>query len=591
MNGNARSGRELNAFCNFMVAIESLPQAQYFLDTNHQPTKALESGFIGLPEKFSLIAIREEVQDNLCSEAADPWLYVKLMRGKLEQLINGLPEGSYFKEQAIQLSAIFEKNIEVMMKNLGYCCAVYRTVAVSLTCEVCEFDCEEGSTYHSFFNGSFWHTICSSCFEGDEEGNVEVTEGEEMKKFKVDDFTLTVHAADYAEKLVECHYCARKLHQVCINYLEDLWKATYPSIPFTCESCLHSKGMSKIPKLKASSSLPESAVSKLIEDKVKTMLTSNGAGDRDVTVRAFSSKQKTILEPEAMEKFGETGELATEFPHVQRAIYVFLDIDGQDVCIFGMHTKEYGADCPAPNKGKVYISYLDSVKLFEPALLRTSVYYEIILGYFSYLKLRGFQSVHFEASAPEEGVEYIFYRRPKRQLERTIPQSKLVEWYKELCNKGQERHIISGYKDSTSFPTLPVTEVGYFGDGDVWVDTLEELIETLNEEEQKALEDGTEFDYSSRLEEELKEEEIDTLFEIILRKDKEMKIQNDVLLPCEIVSSRSSVYAFFSDSYVPYEFSTVRHAHHSTQALIYRMKKDINETIMTLSQNFDMMSM
>ena len=88
-------------------------------------------------------------------------------------------------------------------------------------------------------------------------------------------------------------------------------------------------------------------------------------------------------------RFGTTGEMAGEFPYVAKAIYAFQELDGQDVCIFGMHTQEYGSDCPAPNKGKVYIAYLDSVKLFQPAGLRTALYHEIITGYIQHVKNRG----------------------------------------------------------------------------------------------------------------------------------------------------------------------------------------------------------
>ncbi len=58
---------------------------------------------------------------------------------------------------------------------------------------------------------------------------------------------------------------------------------------------------------------------------------------------------------------------------------LFFDVvcqehDGIDVIIFGIFVQEYGSDCPPPNHRTVYLSYIDSVKYFEPPELRTTVY-------------------------------------------------------------------------------------------------------------------------------------------------------------------------------------------------------------------------
>lgn len=48
-------------------------------------------------------------------------------------------------------------------------------------------------------------------------------------------------------------------------------------------------------------------------------------------------------------RFVDSNEMSESFPYRTKALFAFEEIDGDDVCFFGMHVQEYGSDCPFPN--------------------------------------------------------------------------------------------------------------------------------------------------------------------------------------------------------------------------------------------------
>ena len=48
-------------------------------------------------------------------------------------------------------------------------------------------------------------------------------------------------------------------------------------------------------------------------------------------------------------RFVDNGEFPEQFQYKAKSMFVFEEIDGTDVCFFGMHVQEYGSECPFPN--------------------------------------------------------------------------------------------------------------------------------------------------------------------------------------------------------------------------------------------------
>ena len=85
---------------------------------------------------------------------------------------------------------------------------------------------------------------------------------------------------------------------------------------------------------------------------MNTFLQLQDAVAGEITVRVVSSSDKTLDTRTNMKEYF-AGEFPEQFPYRTKAIFVFEEIDGSDVCFFGMHVQEYGSDCMAPNTRSV----------------------------------------------------------------------------------------------------------------------------------------------------------------------------------------------------------------------------------------------
>lgn len=98
----------------------------------------------------------------------------------------------------------------------------------------------------------------------------------------------------------------------------------------------------------SSPGLPTTTLALYLEERVNNFLRAEDADAHEVTIRIVSSSDK-ILDARMLMKERFQEEFPNQFPYRTKAMFVFEEIDGVDVCFFGMHVQEYGSDCQAPN--------------------------------------------------------------------------------------------------------------------------------------------------------------------------------------------------------------------------------------------------
>jgi len=218
-------------------------------------------------------------------------------------------------------------------------------------------------------------------------------------------------------------------------------------------------------------------VRKLLKDK---------NNDSEITVRVVCIRNKTIPVSENLVKhYADTDEKFPEqFEYRHKALFVYQKQDDVDMCFFGMHVQEYGSDAPLPNRGRVYISYLDSVHYFKPKALRTEVYKELLIAYLEYCRNIGYSYAHIWACPPSFGDDYIFHCHPTEQK---VPKPKrLQEWYKDMLIKAKERRVVHNFLDMTEW--VRTEQVAYarqfpYFEGDFWPGMIEDVFKEIKAEE------------------------------------------------------------------------------------------------------------
>eukprot|EP00250_Pteridium_aquilinum_P010036 c19106_g1_i1 orf=591-5369(-) len=381
---------------------------------------------------------------------------------------------------------------------------------IPVFCTQCGSRIKRNAIYYTSGSNENSLSFCGPCYNTIRSDTLE-TDG-----FKVQKAALEKKKNDEqrVEAWVECDKCKKWQHQICALFNARINKERSE---YVCPECCieEIERGDRVPQavnsVLGAKDLPRTVLSDFVEERLAWKLEHEKAERAQalgkcpeeiptaegLVVRVISSVDKKLeVKPKFLEIFQQE-DYPKDFVYKSKMLMLFQEIEGVEVCLFGMYVQEFGAESPQPNHRHVYLSYLDSVKYFRPDVktitgeaLRTYVYHEILIAYLDYCKRRGFSSCYIWACPPLKGDDYILYCHP--EIQKTPKTDKLREWYLSMIAKAKKENIVNANKNLYDYfftssgeckAKVTAARLPYF-DGDYWPGAAEDILQQLQEEEE-----------------------------------------------------------------------------------------------------------
>ncbi|XP_065216742.1 histone lysine acetyltransferase CREBBP-like [Planococcus citri] len=429
----------------------------------------------------------------------DPWDFVDDMQLVFNQPWKSNRRSSGTYKCSTKLTELFERDIDPIMRKLGYCCGQKYTLGPkTLLCfgkQLCTIT--RNAKYFNYRNKCAY---CVKCFKEISEDTVTVADDPSQPPtvVKKDQFVQMINNRRVMEPFVECIDCGIKLHRICVLHVDKILGSE-----FVCINCLRKNKKRRKENKFCAKQLPTTVLSNRIEAQVNCYLKKKKVETGKVTIRVVSCSEKlTEVKPGMKSLFVDTGKFPQQFPYKAKTVLAFQEIDGVDVCVFGMHVQEYGSECPQPNQRRVCIELIDTVRFFTPKEFCTRVYHEILLGYLDHVKQLGYTMVHLRDRTPNEGEDFIFNCNP---VNRKLPfdyckmldigllhRKRIVIHYQNIFQQAMN----DGLHSAAEFPHF---------ENDIWTDMLERSIQELNQLEEEKRKQAEAAETASSAENDLQE--------------------------------------------------------------------------------------